>query len=126
MAQLKKLANFEGVRGPVLTIVMDGVGIAPATAGNAVYHAYTPTLDMLMEKYPMVTLRAHGTAVGLPSDDDMGNSEVGHNALGSGQVFSQGAKLVSESIESGKMFESDTWKALTSDCKVLHFLGLFS
>ena len=50
MAQLKKLANFEGVRGPVLTIVMDGVGIAPATAGNAVYHAYTPTLDMLMAK----------------------------------------------------------------------------
>ena len=126
MAQLKKLANFEGVRGPVLTIVMDGVGIAPATAGNAVYHAYTPTLDMLMEKYPMVTLRAHGTAVGLPSDDDMGNSEVGHNALGSGQVFSQGAKLVSESIESGKMFESDTWKALTGDCGTLHFLGLFS
>ena len=126
MAQLKKLANFEGVRGPVLTIVMDGVGIAPATAGNAVYHAYTPTLDMLMAKYPMVTLRAHGTAVGLPSDDDMGNSEVGHNALGSGQVFSQGAKLVSESIESGKMFESDTWKALTGDCKTLHFLGLCS
>ena len=126
MAQLKKLANFEGVRGPVLTIVMDGVGIAPATAGNAVYHAYTPTLDMLMEKYPMVTLRAHGTAVGLPSDDDMGNSEVGHNALGSGQVFSQGAKLVSESIESGKMFESDTWKTLTGDCGTLHFLGLFS
>ncbi|MBR5871731.1 MAG: 2,3-bisphosphoglycerate-independent phosphoglycerate mutase, partial [Clostridia bacterium] len=126
MAQLKKLANFEGVRGPVLTIVMDGVGIAPATAGNAVYHAYTPTLDMLMAKYPMLTLRAHGTAVGLPSDDDMGNSEVGHNALGSGQVFSQGAKLVSESIESGKMFESDTWKALTGDCGTLHFLGLFS
>ena len=126
MAQLKKLANFEGVRGPVLTIIMDGVGIAPATAGNAVYHAYTPTLDMLMAKYPMLTLRAHGTAVGLPSDDDMGNSEVGHNALGSGQVFSQGAKLVSESIESGKMFESDTWKALTGDCKTLHFLGLFS
>ena len=126
MAQLKKLANFEGVRGPVLTIVMDGVGIAPATAGNAVYHAYTPTLDMLMAKYPMLTLRAHGTAVGLPSDDDMGNSEVGHNALGSGQVFSQGAKLVSESIESGKMFASDTWKNLTGDCKTLHFLGLFS
>ncbi len=126
MAQLKKLANFEGVKGPVLTIVMDGVGIAPANAGNAVYHAYTPTLDMLMEKYPMLSLRAHGTAVGLPSDDDMGNSEVGHNALGSGQVFSQGAKLVSESIASGKMFTSDTWKSLTSDCGTLHFLGLFS
>ncbi|MBQ8578985.1 MAG: 2,3-bisphosphoglycerate-independent phosphoglycerate mutase [Clostridia bacterium] len=126
MAQLKKLENFSGVKGPVLTIVMDGVGIAPANAGNAVYHAYTPTLDMLMANYPMVTLRAHGTAVGLPSDDDMGNSEVGHNALGSGQVFSQGAKLVSESIASGKMFTSDTWKNLTADCGTLHFLGLFS
>ena len=85
---------------------------------------------MLMAKYPMVTLRAHGTAVGLPSDDDMGNSEVGHNALGSGQVFAQGAKLVSQSIESGKMFESETWKALIGNVKsnnsTLHFLGLFS
>ncbi len=126
MAQLKKLEAFHGVEGPVLTIVMDGVGLAPSNEGNAVYRAYTPTLDMLMEKYPMLRLRAHGTAVGLPSDDDMGNSEVGHNALGSGQVFSQGAKLVSESIASGKMFTSDTWKALVSDCATLHFLGLFS
>ncbi|MBQ3066110.1 MAG: 2,3-bisphosphoglycerate-independent phosphoglycerate mutase [Clostridia bacterium] len=126
MAQLKKLEAFHGVEGPVLTIVMDGVGLAPSNEGNAVYRAYTPTLDMLMEKYPMLRLRAHGTAVGLPSDDDMGNSEVGHNALGSGQVFSQGAKLVSESIASGKMFASDTWKTLVSDCATLHFLGLFS
>ena len=60
----------------------------------------------------------------------MGNSEVGHNALGSGQVFAQGAKLVSQSIESGKMFASDTWRALISNVKdrntTLHFLGLFS
>ena len=97
--KLNKLDNFDGVKGPVLTIVMDGVGLAPAGETNAVSRAYTPTLDMLMAKYPMVTLRAHGTAVGLPSDDDMGNSEVGHNALGSGQVFAQGAKLVSQSIE---------------------------
>ena len=103
MAQaLNKLTNFKGIDGPVLTVVMDGVGLAPDTISNAVAGAYTPTLDMLMEKYPMVSLKAHGTAVGLPSDDDMGNSEVGHNALGAGQVFAQGAKLVSNSIESGK------------------------
>ena len=77
---LKKLNNFEGVSGPVLTIVMDGVGIAADNAGNAVKRAYTPTLDMLMAKYPVVSLKAHGTAVGLPSDDDMGNSEVGHRS----------------------------------------------
>ena len=127
---LKKNAKFEGVKGPVLTIVMDGVGIAPQTEANAVYRAYTPTLDMLMQKYPTVSLKAHGSAVGLPSDDDMGNSEVGHNALGAGQVFAQGAKLVSQSIESGKMFASSTWKELISNvCEnnsTLHFLGLFS
>ncbi|MGM9682191.1 MAG: 2,3-bisphosphoglycerate-independent phosphoglycerate mutase [Eubacteriales bacterium] len=129
-ATLKKSSSFEGVKGPVLTIVMDGVGLAPATEANAVAMAYTPTLDMLMSKYPMVKLRAHGTAVGLPSDDDMGNSEVGHNALGAGQVFAQGAKLVSQSIESGKMFASDTWRSLVANVRsngsVLHFLGLFS
>ena len=127
---LKKLNNFEGVKGPVLTIVMDGVGLAPDTVSNAVAGAYTPNLDALMKNYPMVSLKAHGTAVGLPSDDDMGNSEVGHNALGAGQVFAQGAKLVSNSIESGKMFASATWQELIANvaknASTLHFLGLFS
>ena len=130
MVSLKKSANFEGVKGPLLTIVMDGVGIAEANAANAVAAAHTPTLDYLMANYPMLKIRAHGTAVGLPSDDDMGNSEVGHNALGSGQVFAQGAKLVSQSIETGKIFESETWKLLIdgvkSNCSTLHFIGLFS
>ena len=127
---LKKSEKFEGVKGPILTIVMDGVGIAPDNEANAFAKAYTPTLDRLMKEYPTLVLKAHGSAVGLPSDDDMGNSEVGHNALGSGQVFSQGAKLVSESIESGKMFASETWQTLTKNVlenkSTLHFLGLFS
>ncbi len=127
---LKKLNGFAGVEGPVVTIVMDGIGIAPATAGNAVVAADTPTLDRLMKEYPTRALKAHGTAVGLPSDDDMGNSEVGHNALGAGQVFAQGAKLVSQSIESGKMFASGSWQTLCGNVKdngsTLHFLGLFS
>ena len=111
-------------------IIMDGFGINPAHEGNAIFQQGTPKLDALMAKYPTVKLKAHGTAVGLPSDDDMGNSEVGHNALGAGQVFAQGAKLVSQSIESGKMFASDTWKAVIANVKAngstLHFLGLFS
>ena len=130
MAKLNDLKKSIEVKGPVLTIVMDGVGIAPESVGNAVTSAYTPTLDMLMAKYPWVKLKAHGTAVGLPEDYDMGNSEVGHNALGSGQVFAQGAKLVTQSIENGKMFASDTWKKIISNVKdnsgTLHFLGLFS
>ncbi len=130
MANLKKSDKFSGVKGPLLTIVMDGVGIAPDNGANAVAAAHTPTLDRIMKDYPTLAIKAHGTAVGLPSDDDMGNSEVGHNALGSGQVFAQGAKLVSQSIETGKLFESSTWQELTSSVKekgtTLHFLGLFS
>ncbi len=130
MVQLKKSKKFEGVKGPLLTIVMDGVGLAPDKGANAVAAAHTPTLDMLMKNYPTLAIKAHGTAVGLPGDDDMGNSEVGHNALGSGQVFAQGAKLVSQSIETGKIFESKTWCDLVANVKnnnsTLHFLGLFS
>ena len=115
---------------PLILVVMDGVGISVTGLGDAVTEANTPTLDRLKAECPYTTLKAHGSAVGLPSDDDMGNSEVGHNALGCGQIYSQGAKLVNESIESGKMFTSDTWKALISNVKdkgtTLHFLGLLS
>ena len=130
MVSLKKSSKFEGVKGPLLTIVMDGVGIAPDNGANAVAAANTPTLDRIMKNYPTLAIKAHGTAVGLPGDDDMGNSEVGHNALGSGQVFAQGAKLVSQSIESGSIFASETWNLLVDGVKknkgTLHFLGLFS
>ncbi len=130
MEALKKSTTFAGVKGPVLTVVMDGVGLAPDNGANAVSAAHTPTLDYLLANYPTVKLKAHGTAVGLPSDDDMGNSEVGHNALGAGQVFAQGAKLVTQSIESGKMFASGTWCELIAAVKekntTLHFIGLFS
>ena len=125
---LKKSDKFITPAGPVLTIVMDGVGIGAQNESNAILAAHTPTLDMLDATCPKVALKAHGTAVGLPSDDDMGNSEVGHNALGSGQVFAQGAKLVSNSIETGKMFEGKAWKEIIDGAKssTLHFLGLFS
>jgi 2,3-bisphosphoglycerate-independent phosphoglycerate mutase len=127
---LKKLTNFEEYKGPVVVIVMDGIGISENTEGNAVYNAYTPNLDNLLKQYPNTLINAHGSAVGLPSDDDMGNSEVGHNAIGSGQIYSQGAKLVNEAIKSGKMFEGSTWKQVTGNVQMhgstLHFLGLFS
>ena len=113
---------------PVVLVVMDGVGESDKTFGNAVTNAYTPTLDYLKANSPWTKIKAHGTAVGLPSDDDMGNSEVGHNAIGCGQVYSQGAKLVNESIESGSIYQSETWKKLIENAKghTLHFLGLLS
>lgn len=115
---------------PVVLVVMDGVGKTDKDLGNMVMHAHTPTLDEMMSTCPNTVIQAHGTAVGLPSDEDMGNSEVGHNALGCGQIYAQGAKLVNESIESGKLFESATWQELTGRCvekkSTLHFIGLLS
>lgn len=115
---------------PVVLVVMDGVGWTDKDNGNAVMHAYKPQIDELMTKWPHTTIKASGTAVGLPTDDDMGNSEVGHNALGCGQIYSQGAKLVNESIESGSIYQSATWKNAVSFARdnsgVLHFIGLLS
>lgn len=115
---------------PILLVVMDGVGFSKTGLGDAVSLANTPTLDYLLKTYPNTRLKAHGDAVGLPSDDDMGNSEVGHNAIGCGQIYSQGAKLVNESIESGKMYKSNAWKEVIDNVKThnstLHFLGLLS
>jgi len=125
---LKKLSSFNGIKGPVLTVVMDGVGISKSEQGNAVTFARTPTLDKLFAKYPNTLLRAHGTAVGMPSDEDMGNSEVGHNAIGAGQVYNQGASLVAESIKAGEIWERDAWKEIAKGAanSTLHFIGLFS
>ncbi len=114
---------------PIVLVVMDGVGRGDGGSGDAVAVAKTPTLDRLLNTCPHTYLKAHGTAVGLPSDEDMGNSEVGHNALGCGQVYSQGAKLVGESIENGTLFASDVWKELAEnakDGKAMHFIGLLS
>ena len=118
------------MKKPIVLVIMDGVGRGDGGPGDAVKQANTPTLDKLMATCPMTWLKAHGTAVGLPTDDDMGNSEVGHNALGCGQIYSQGAKLVQESIETGSLYQSKTWVDLTDNClqngKALHFIGLLS
>lgn len=131
---LQTLSSFSGVPGPVVIIVMDGYGIAKTEVGSAIAAANTPTLDRLFARYPHMTLRAHGTAVGMPSDEDMGNSEVGHNAIGAGQVYSQGAALVANAIASGAIWAGTAWQQIVAGVKtgtqgkpgVLHCLGLFS
>ena len=116
--------------GPIVLVIMDGVGFGKYSEGDAVKEAKTGTLTQLYTSTPWTKLKAHGVAVGLPSDDDMGNSEVGHNAIGCGRVFSQGAKLVAESIASGAMFSGETWTNLVKNVhthdSTLHFIGLLS
>jgi 2,3-bisphosphoglycerate-independent phosphoglycerate mutase len=130
MEALKKSTGFKGAQGPVVLVIMDGVGIGKYAEGDFVLSANTPNLDWLMKNGVSTRLKAHGTAVGLPSDDDMGNSEVGHNAIGCGRVFHQGAALVGEAIATGALFEGKIWKELVANVKArgsaLHFIGLFS
>src|SRR5688572_13682808 len=119
-----------GVRGPVVACVLDGVGIGKHDESDAVWLARTPNLDWLGRNSLLTTLCAHGTAVGMPSDDDMGNSEVGHNALGAGRIFDQGAKLVNAAIADGSLFRGKAWQEVVQRVREsgqpLHFIGLLS
>jgi len=128
--KLEKSKRFSPNAGPVVTIVLDGVGMSTREDGDAIKTARTPMLDGLFRDYPWVRLLAHGLAVGMPSNDDMGNSEVGHNAMGAGRVFEQGAKLVNKSIASGEIWNGQAWReviaAAAAQSKSLHFIGLFS
>jgi len=127
--KLKRLAGYSEFAGPVVTVIMDGVGIGPQDESDGVYMAYTPVLNTLLKEPLCIRLKAHGIAVGMPSDDDMGNSEVGHNALGAGRVLSQGAKLVGEAIISGKIFQGRAWAEIcnrTGEGGTLHLMGMVS
>ncbi len=126
---LTPLKDYSHFPGPLVTIIMDGVGLGPGDESDGVHMAHTPFLDALFKESLFTRLKAHGTAVGMPSDDDMGNSEVGHNALGAGRIFIQGAKLVRDAIESGKIFTGTAWqevKKRTHDGGTLHLLGMIS
>ena len=127
---LKKNPRWKGRRGPLVLVIMDGVGYGKYREGDAVADSKMYHLDAIKSQSPNTRLKAHGTAVGLPSDEDMGNSEVGHNAMGCGRVFNQGAALVSASIAKGAMFEGQAWKDIVSNVKTsngaIHFIGLFS
>ena len=115
--------------GPVVCVVLDGVGLGAGDVGDAVARARTPVLGRLRGLPSWTSLLAHGTAVGMPSDADMGNSEVGHNALGAGRIVDQGAKLVSMAIADGSIY-GPAWHECVAAVKAsgepLHFIGLLS
>lgn len=126
---LSPLAEYTSFPGPLVTVVMDGIGIGSRDERDGVFMANTPVLDELFTEPLMLQLKAHGTAVGLPTDDDMGNSEVGHNALGAGRIFSQGAQLVNEALHSGAVFQGEAWRKLQERGhagQTIHFIGLLS
>ena len=115
--------------GPVVLVVMDGVGLREETDGNAVKQAHLETLDDLMKKYPVAKLGAAGEYVGIPKGD-MGNSEVGHNAMGAGEIVLQRSAAVENDVNTGKIFATDTWRQIIDQIhqhnSTLHFMGIFS
>ena len=130
MEALPLSEKFKGPPGPVVLVIMDGMGIGKYPDGDYVRAANTPHLDWLQAHTVHTQLKAHGRAVGMPSDEDMGNSEIGHNAIGCGRVFDQGASLVNQAIASRALFAGATWRDLVGGVRergsTLHFLGLFS
>ncbi len=127
---LEKASNYKERTAPVVLLILDGVGFGKHETGDVVKCSNTPNLDWMIANCDSTRLKAHGTAVGLPSDADMGNSEVGHNAIGCGRVFAQGAKLVADAVSTGLMFEGTAWKEVVGNVlekeSTLHFFGLLS
>ena len=115
---------------PVCIAIIDGYGENEfKDEYNAVHSAQTPVFDKLRASTSRFrAVAAHGPAVGLPSSDDMGNSEVGHNALGAGKIYDQGAKLVDKNLETGQLFRDEGWAYIKSAFaeNALHFIGLLS
>ncbi|MBR3236639.1 2,3-bisphosphoglycerate-independent phosphoglycerate mutase [Candidatus Saccharibacteria bacterium] len=123
--------------GPIVLAVLDGVGLAPESEGNAVSKARTEFLGLAAKTYPHVALNASGEFVGL-LPGQMGNSEVGHNTIGSGQIYKQAIAHIEEAFVNGEVFNSEAWKDLvtrimaensregSNNEATLHFAGIFS
>jgi 2,3-bisphosphoglycerate-independent phosphoglycerate mutase len=117
---------------PLVLAILDGVGLEDPTADNAVTSAAAPFLlgaiGGQVDGQPVISLpiHAHGVAVGLPTDADMGNSEVGHNIMGAGRIFDQGAKQVEEAFRTGDIW-GETWQmVMARQENQIHFVGLLS
>eukprot|EP00771_Trimastix_marina_P003763 gnl/Trimastix_PCT/514.p2 GENE.gnl/Trimastix_PCT/514~~gnl/Trimastix_PCT/514.p2 ORF type:complete len:577 (+),score=231.77 gnl/Trimastix_PCT/514:61-1731(+) len=133
---LPPLANgFTREGKPVLFLILDGYGIGnDASTENPIIAANPQRINAILEeaktKGLYLPIKAHGSAVGLPSETDMGNSEVGHNAMGAGQIVSQGAKCVNEALESGRFEQTQHWQdtviTTAQANKTVHLFGLLS
>lgn len=129
MSRQQLTERFKG-RLPLIQVVLDGWGLGREDETNAIFRANTPLMDKLQREFPTTQLFAHGTHVGLPSENDLGGSEVGHLTLGAGCIYEQGPTYINRLIESGELFESPALVKLVKNCldhqTPLHLIGLLS
>lgn len=116
--------------GPIVLAILDGVGLAPSGKGNAVSQANLPFLSQAVKKYPHLAIGASGEYVGLPAGQ-IGNSEVGHNTIGSGQNLKHSIAHIDEAFENGSIWQSQTWQDIKKRIKknpaaTIHLAGIFS
>lgn len=116
-------------RRPALLIILDGFGVNPCRINNAVAQANTPRLDEYFSRYPHTLLQASGAAVGLP-DGQMGNSEVGHLAIGCGDIVRQDLVIIDEAIHNASFYDNEVLLAAVEAARFsqrpLHLMGLVS
>lgn len=119
--------NKLSFNGPVVLAIMDGIGLAPDGPGNAVAKAHTDFLTNAIKNHKHIAIEASGEAVGLLKDT-MGNSEVGHNTIGCGQIFKNGIAHIEDAFETGAIWKSEVWQQVVEQAKdsTLHFAGIFS
>ena len=130
MKSIKSLQqNFSG-RGPLIHVVLDGWGVGAPAATNAIHQAALPVMNRLRQNCPYTQLWTHGKYVGLPSEYDLGGSEVGHMTMGAGMIKQQGPTLIRKLIQSGDFFKIPVLSKIITNClnhdTPLHLLGLLS
>ncbi len=117
------------MKTPITLIIMDGFGLAPEGAGNAIRGAKTPVLDKIFAEKPGCRLSASGLDVGLP-EGQMGNSEVGHTNIGAGRVVFQDLPRISLAVKDGSFYKNEAYLKAVANCKehgsALHIFGLLS
>lgn len=118
--------NYRGPK-PVALIILDGWGIGPNNAGNAISRANTPNMDKYWLSYPHTQLAASGQAVGLPADED-GNTETGHLNIGAGHIVYQDLPRINMAIADGGFYNNAAFINAINHVKknnsVMHLMGL--
>ena len=114
---------------PAVLMILDGFGVAPDSDGNAITRAKMPRWNQLIRTYPTMTIRASGEEVGL-GWGEMGNSEVGHLAIGAGRVYYQTFPRINRDIAAGDFFKNAAFLKAAEHVKkhksTLHLVGLVS
>ena len=123
------LPDSDGIKKPTVLVIIDGFGVAPDGDGNAIARAKTPNFDRFVKTYPSMTIRAAGEEVGL-SWGEMGNSEVGHLAIGAGRVYYQMFPRINRDIASGDFLQNEALLKAFEHAKKnksrLHLVGMVS